>query len=125
MGEIAGRLADVVIITTDNSRGEDPLKIMKEIEKGLQTGDGEAIKRGRAAEILKAGSRGYDIIESRREAISTAIRNALPEDVLLICGKGHETYQIVGNTRHFFDDRLEAGKYIAEINNDRGASDGR
>jgi len=125
MGEIAGRLADVAIITSDNSRSEEPMAIMAEIEKGLLAGGSAHLKRGQAAELLLSGSRGYDIIESRSEAIRTAIRNAGPEDVILICGKGHETYQIVGSTRHFFDDRLEAGKQLVEMTVDRGLTDGR
>jgi UDP-N-acetylmuramyl-tripeptide synthetase len=120
MGEIAGRLADVVIITSDNSRSEEPVSIMAEIENGLLAGDCAPVTRQRAAELLLSGTRGYDIIESRSEAISTAIRNAAPEDVILICGKGHETYQIIGSTRYFFDDRLEAAKQLAGMTVDRG-----
>jgi UDP-N-acetylmuramyl-tripeptide synthetase len=113
MGEIAGRLADVVIITSDNSRSEDPVAIMAEIEKGLLAGYSEPVTSQPAAQLLLTGIRGYDIIESRSEAISVGISKAAPEDVILICGKGHETYQIIGSTRHFFDDRLEAGKQLA------------
>ncbi len=120
MGEIAGRLADVAIITSDNSRSEEPMAIMAEIEKGLLSGGCAPVTRQPAAELLLSGSRGYDIIESRSEAISTAIGNAAPEDVILICGKGHETYQIIGSTRHFFDDRLEAGRQLAGMTVDRG-----
>lgn len=115
MGKIAGRMADVVIITTDNSRSELPSSIMKDIERGLQTGEGILLSRGRVEDLLTGGRRGYDVIESRREAISQAIRFASPDDVVLICGKGHETYQIVGNNRYFFDDRLEAGKQLAAL----------
>jgi UDP-N-acetylmuramyl-tripeptide synthetase len=115
MGEIAGRLADVVIITTDNSRSEAPRGIMAEIEQGLRAGGSGPLMKGRVADLLAAGRQGYDLIESRREAIRQAIRGAAAEDVVLICGKGHETYQIVGSRRYFFDDRLEAGEQLATV----------
>jgi UDP-N-acetylmuramyl tripeptide synthase len=124
MGRIAGTLADVAIITSDNSRSEEPMAIMREIEKGLQGAGRREMSRGRAGELLLSGSGGYDIIESRREAIRVAISNAMPEDVILICGKGHETYQIIGSTKHFFDDRLEAGRQLAGETNDMEAGDG-
>jgi UDP-N-acetylmuramoyl-L-alanyl-D-glutamate--2,6-diaminopimelate ligase len=71
------------------------------------------LAKGRVADLQAAGGKGYDLIESRREAIRQAIRCAAAEDVVLICGKGHETYQIVGHRRYFFDDRLEAGRQLA------------
>ena len=114
MGEIAGRLADVVIITTDNSRSEAPLDIMTDIEGGLLLEEASLLPKGRVQDLLAAGGKGYDLIESRSEAIRLAISFAAADDVVLICGKGHETYQLVGNKKYFFDDRLEAGKQLEE-----------
>jgi UDP-N-acetylmuramyl-tripeptide synthetase len=114
MGEIAGRLADVVVITTDNSRSEAPLSIMADIERGLLVEERSLLPKGLVADLLVSGGKGYELIESRREAIRLAISFATVDDVVLICGKGHETYQLVGNKRYFFDDRLEAGKQLEE-----------
>ncbi|MDT8335586.1 MAG: cyanophycin synthetase, partial [Desulfurivibrionaceae bacterium] len=113
MGEIAGRLADVVIITTDNSRSEEPRKIMADIEAGLRVDGKFLLPNKPPRELFASGARGYGVIESRRAAIRTAIGLAAPEDVVLICGKGHETYQIVGARKYFFDDRLEAAAQLA------------
>jgi len=88
MGEVAGRNSDLVILTSDNPRTENPLKIISEIEIGL-----------------KETNCPYLVIADRREAIHQAIRQAKPHDVVLIAGKGHETYQIVGNDKFYFDDR--------------------
>ena len=85
MGEIAGQLADLVIITTDNSRGEEPLRIMADIERGLLVEGGSLLPKGRVEDLMASGGRGYDLIESRREAIRLAIRSAGAEDVVLIC----------------------------------------
>ncbi len=83
MGEVAQRLADKVIVTDDNPRTEDPQLIRTQI----------------LAEVPKA-----DEIGDRRKAIETAIRNLKPGDALLIAGKGHEDYQIIGDTKHHFSD---------------------
>jgi UDP-N-acetylmuramyl-tripeptide synthetase len=114
MGEIAGRLADVVLVTSDNPRSEEPASILAGIERGLRAGR-PPLPRLRAEPLLRAGGRGYDLIESRREAIGLAIRGSRPGDVILIGGKGHEDYQITRTGRHFFDDRLEARRQAAVI----------
>ncbi len=88
MGEVAGRNSDLVIATSDNPRTENPLQILAEIEAGL-----------------KNTNCPYQIISDRREAIFQAIAKAKPNDVVIIAGKGHETYQIVGNEKYHFDDR--------------------
>jgi len=88
MGEIAGRLSDFVIVTSDNPRSEDPASILNEIEPGLRRSGREYLK-----------------IQDRREAIFRAIQEARAGDLVLIAGKGHETYQIIGTTRTHFDDR--------------------
>ncbi|MGQ9617385.1 MAG: UDP-N-acetylmuramoyl-L-alanyl-D-glutamate--2,6-diaminopimelate ligase [Candidatus Aminicenantia bacterium] len=94
MGEVAGRLAHIPIITSDNPRTEDPISIIKEIELGMK----------------KSGNKNYMIIPDRREAIFKAISIAEEDDFVVIAGKGHEEYQIVGKERIPFSD-----KKIAEI----------
>ncbi|MEP6925603.1 MAG: UDP-N-acetylmuramoyl-L-alanyl-D-glutamate--2,6-diaminopimelate ligase [Pyrinomonadaceae bacterium] len=88
MGEIAGRYSDFVVLTSDNPRTEDPLQIITQIEIGLEP-------TGTA----------FVTIPDRREAIYRAISEANSGDVILIAGKGHETYQIVGDEKFHFDDR--------------------
>ncbi|MCX7846069.1 MAG: UDP-N-acetylmuramoyl-L-alanyl-D-glutamate--2,6-diaminopimelate ligase [Dictyoglomaceae bacterium] len=98
MGEIAGLYSDFVIITSDNPRTEDPLKIIKDIEEGIKV----------------ANFRNYIIIENREEAIKTAIDLAKPKDCVIIAGKGHENYQIIGSIKIPFNDKEIARKYIRE-----------
>jgi len=108
MGKVAGRLADVVVVTSDNPRSEEPRQILADIEAGLRAA---AVPRLRAEALLsRPGMRGYDIIPSRREAIAVAVRGAGPGDVVLIAGKGHECYQLGAAGKTFFDDRVEAGR---------------
>ncbi len=89
MGEIAARLADEVIVTSDNPRGEEPQTIIDEIAQGITTGN--AVR-----------------IADRREAIARTIAEAGEDDVIVIAGKGHETYQVMGDRVVHFDDREEA-----------------
>ncbi len=106
MGGVAARLADVVLITSDNPRSEAPGKILAEIAEGVVENGG---KRVAAAQLmLERPCRGYDVIADRAEAIRVAVRGAAPGDVVLISGKGHECYQIIGNQRLDFDDRQQA-----------------
>jgi len=114
MGEIAGRLSDVSIVTTDNPRTESPEGILADIVQGIKQGCPQLERKG-AEILLNKGRRGYDVIPSRKEAIRVAVSFSGPDDVVLISGKGHEDYQIVGRQRHFFDDRLEAGKCLAAM----------
>ncbi len=97
MGRIAGECSDLAIITSDNPRTEDPLKIISEIEIGVKTSGGQ-----------------YIAISDRREAIRTAIASARPNDVVIIAGKGHENYQIIGNEKFHFDDREVALESLRE-----------
>jgi UDP-N-acetylmuramoyl-L-alanyl-D-glutamate--2,6-diaminopimelate ligase len=100
MGEVAGKNSDLVIVTSDNPRTENPLQIIEEVKAGL-----------------KKANAPYLAISDRREAIYQAISKAKPNDVVLICGKGHETYQIIGNDKFHFDDRevaLEALNKLVE-----------
>jgi UDP-N-acetylmuramoyl-L-alanyl-D-glutamate--2,6-diaminopimelate ligase len=97
MGEVAARLSDVVIATSDNPRTEDPEAILADIEEGL-----------------RASGKPYTKIADRRDAIRRAVAEARPGDLVLIAGKGHEDYQIVGTTRQHFDDREVALEAIEE-----------
>ena len=106
MGEIAGKLCDVVLATSDNPRSESPDTILAQIEEGLAS---TGLKQTSAAATLRRkDAAGYDILQDRRLAIETAIRWASADDVILISGKGHENYQISGKGKIFFDDRVEA-----------------
>jgi UDP-N-acetylmuramoyl-L-alanyl-D-glutamate--2,6-diaminopimelate ligase len=99
MGQLGTELADIAIITSDNPRSEDPLHIIEDILSGI---NGDA-------------SGHYHIIPDRREAIQRAVAMATHDDVVLIAGKGHEDYQIIGDRRDHFDDREEAHKALASI----------
>lgn len=112
MGEVAGRLADIVILTSDNPRSESPAAILAAIEPGLERA---GVGRCRLEALLAGGisRKGYDLVVSRRQAIRDTIFHARVGDVILICGKGHETSQIIGDQRRFFDDRLEAAEQLA------------
>ncbi|MDO4739244.1 MAG: cyanophycin synthetase, partial [Eubacteriales bacterium] len=89
MGEIGGRLADYCILTSDNPRCEDPFAILKTVEEG----------------ILKTECE-YTVIENRREAILYGMRIAQPGDVLVLAGKGHETYQEIRGVKYPFDEKV-------------------
>jgi UDP-N-acetylmuramoyl-L-alanyl-D-glutamate--2,6-diaminopimelate ligase len=91
MGMVAARLSDVVVITSDNPRSEDPARIIEEVRRGS-----DAEVRASHAELVT--------IVDRQAAIFEAIKRAQPNDVVLIAGKGHETYQEVGTTKFPFDD---------------------
>lgn len=97
MGEVAGRLSDYCIITSDNPRSEEPAEIIKDIEVGI-----------------KNTSCKYKKIVDRKEAIKTAIAISKPNDIILIAGKGHETYQILGDKVIDFDDKKIAQKILRE-----------
>ena len=88
MGQAAASLADFTVITSDNPRRENPLEIMEEIAKAMEKADGKFI-----------------LIENRAEAIRWAVNRGKPGDIVLIAGKGHETYQLVGEKKIHFDDR--------------------
>jgi UDP-N-acetylmuramoyl-L-alanyl-D-glutamate--2,6-diaminopimelate ligase len=100
MGEIAGRVADLPILTSDNPRSEDPLRIIAEVEAGLASTSLERIAAAAAA--TKAG---YLVEPDRRAAIAIALKVAASGDLVVIAGKGHEDYQLVAGRRLDFDDR--------------------
>ena len=103
MGEAAGAHADWSVLTNDNPRTEDPAVIARAVEVGLQ-------KAG--CQRSAAGVRGYAVELDRARAIAQAVAAAGPQDAVLIAGKGHETYQIMGSTHHAFDDRLVARRAL-------------
>jgi UDP-N-acetylmuramoyl-L-alanyl-D-glutamate--2,6-diaminopimelate ligase len=114
MGLIAGNHSDLVFVTSDNPRSENPVKIVDQIEEGLyQSG---LPKRKWPAKPEDLGQ-GYFIEIDRRKAIEKAVRLATEEDLILIAGKGHEDYQIIGEERRQFDDRLEAARAADETKN--------
>ncbi len=100
MGRIAGEKADFVFLTSDNPRNESPELILDEIESGLE-------------------GKNYRRITGREEAIREAVAALLPGDILLVAGKGHETYQEIGGIKHFFSDQeilrecLQKGSFTA------------
>jgi UDP-N-acetylmuramoyl-L-alanyl-D-glutamate--2,6-diaminopimelate ligase len=96
MGEVVGRLADLAIVTSDNPRTEDPMSIIDMIVPGVLQG-------GMTPE---ATQKGFWIDPDRRAAIAKAVSLAQPGDAVLLFGKGHEDYQIIGTTKIHFDDRL-------------------
>lgn len=98
MGRIAAELADRLIITSDNPRTEDPLVILNHIQAGLLAAD--------------ISPERYELEPDRQAAIEKAVEMASPGDVVLIAGKGHETYQIIGGHTYDFDDRLVAKEAI-------------
>lgn len=103
MGRAAVQYSDVVVLTSDNPRTEDPAAILREVEVGV-----------RDALAERAHVR-YRMIADRRAAIEAAIREAKAGDMVLIAGKGHEDYQIVGTTKHHFDDREVARDTIGTL----------
>jgi UDP-N-acetylmuramoyl-L-alanyl-D-glutamate--2,6-diaminopimelate ligase len=94
MGEVAERLADVAIVTSDNPRTEDPDAIIDEIVAGMHAGR-------------------HVRITERRAAIAHALALAEPQDVVLLAGKGHETYQVIGIDKQSFDERVVVGELVA------------
>jgi UDP-N-acetylmuramyl-tripeptide synthetase len=104
MGEVAARLSDFVVATSDNPRTEDPLAILEQIESGL-----------------KSGQAPYTVIPDRRAAIGHAISLADDGDVVVLAGKGHEDYQIIGTRAFPFDDRVVARELILESSTPRKA----
>ncbi|WP_304610537.1 glutamate ligase domain-containing protein, partial [Mycobacterium celatum] len=97
MGRIAAQLADLVVVTDDNPRGEDPAAIRREILSGTTEGTAEVVEIG-----------------DRRAAIRHAVGWAGPGDIVLVTGKGHETGQSGGGQTRPFDDRVELGAALEE-----------
>ncbi len=115
MGEIAANFSDITVATSDNPRTEDPLKILADVQSGLSR------IHPREWTELEAGrgeGRGYIVIPDRRQAICFAVSILRPGDLLLVAGKGHEDYQILGTQKIHFDDREEIRRTL----NQRGAT---
>lgn len=102
MGRAATERSDVVILTSDNPRTEDPMTILKEVEVGVR-------------DVLETSRVRYEMIPDRRTAIETAIREAKRGDMVLIAGKGHEDYQIIGTQKFHFDDREVAREAVGKL----------
>ena len=98
MGEIAGQLADYCLLTSDNPRYESPMEILEQIEEGI-----------RKTECA------YQVIENRRDAIRTALEMAQPDDVIILAGKGHETYQEISGVKHPFDEKVVVNELLEEM----------
>ena len=98
MGEIAGELADFCILTSDNPRNEDPMQILDAIEAGIKPTGCE-----------------YVVIENRREAIRFALNHAGAGDVVVLAGKGHETYQDIKGVKHPFDEKVVVRELLEEM----------
>ena len=107
MGRVAAEGADVAVVTSDNPRTEDPERILDDIVAGM----GEA----------GAGGARRERIEDRRAAIARALDVAGPDDVIVLAGKGHETYQIRGTERLPFDER----EIVRELAAERGLAGAR
>ncbi|MBQ6539997.1 MAG: UDP-N-acetylmuramoyl-L-alanyl-D-glutamate--2,6-diaminopimelate ligase, partial [Oscillospiraceae bacterium] len=97
MGKIASEMADLAIITSDNPRTEEPRAIIDDILAGIKN------------------TRACKVIENRREAIGWAIKHHEPGDIIVLAGKGHETYQIIGKTKNHFDEREVVREYLDEL----------
>ena len=114
MGEIAGRLADIPVLTSDNPRSENPLAIIAEVERGLTaTGRARIVNEKNFADASLGG--GYIVEPDRRAAIKIALRIATAGDAVLIAGKGHEDYQLVAGRVLSFDDRVVVREIAAEL----------
>jgi UDP-N-acetylmuramyl-tripeptide synthetase len=113
MGGIVARLSDLAVVTSDNPRTEDPTAIIADILPGLRA----AKQRPARAPAAGAGfdAQGFAVEPDRRRAIALALAAAAPGDTVLIAGKGHETYQILGREKIHFDDREEAAAALARV----------
>lgn len=103
MGEIGGRLADFCILTSDNARGEDPYAILEMVEEGIKPTGGP-----------------YTVIENRRDAIRYALEMAEEGDVIILAGKGHETYQEIKGVKQPFDEKLIVAELLSEMEEEHG-----
>jgi UDP-N-acetylmuramoyl-L-alanyl-D-glutamate--2,6-diaminopimelate ligase len=112
MGEVGSRLSDLAILTSDNPRTEDPLAILEEVRVGALRVHSREWSREEAA---ASQGKGFIVIPDRREAIRFAVSTLTSGDLLLVAGKGHEDYQIVGRQRFHFDDREELRRELTRL----------
>jgi UDP-N-acetylmuramoyl-L-alanyl-D-glutamate--2,6-diaminopimelate ligase len=108
MAQAVAKSSDRIVATSDNPRTEDPQQILRDVEAGLQGRDRVE------ADELDAREGAYALLVDRREAIELAVSIARADDTVVLAGKGHEDYQIVGRNKLPFDDREEAGRALAE-----------
>jgi len=108
MGAVAGRLSDLIVITSDNPRGEDPDRIIEEIRRGI------------TPDTRRDSAQGLLSIADRRAAIVKAIGLARPGDLVLLAGKGHEQYQVIGDEQVPFDDAAVAREALARRRTNSG-----
>ncbi len=112
MGQAAARHSDLLVVTSDNPRGEDPSSIIEQIVRGLEGLPMRMITPER--QEISGPLPAYVVIQDRAEAIRWAIRRARPGDLVFIAGKGHEAYQIIGTRQVPFEDREVAKKALQE-----------
>lgn len=113
MGEIAARLCDLAVITSDNPRTEEPMAIIDQILEGIQKIN---CRRYSPSDLQNGfGEKGYVVEADRQRAIQLGINVSRSGDTVLIAGKGHETYQILGTSAIAFDDREEARKALRAV----------
>jgi len=113
MGEIAGRLSDLVVITSDNPRNEPPVSIIDQILEGAQKSVSHTFT---PSDLTQDFSKKGVVVEAdRKNAIALAVRVSKPNDAILIAGKGNEPYQIIGDRTIAFDDRIEAKKALCAL----------
>ena len=103
MGEIGLKLSDIAIITSDNPRTEAPMAIIEDILKGVKQEYGE-----------------YIVMEDRRAAIRYAMDIAEKDDIIVLAGKGHETYQEIHGVKYHLDEREEVAAHLQELRNQNG-----
>jgi UDP-N-acetylmuramoyl-L-alanyl-D-glutamate--2,6-diaminopimelate ligase len=113
MGRTAAQMSDLAIVTSDNPRTENPHVILAQVREGIIP----LGIREYGLEQFSGGffEKGFVVLENRHEAIRLAVRLARSGDIVLLAGKGHEDYQIIGRTKHHFDDREEAAQAFAEL----------
>jgi UDP-N-acetylmuramoyl-L-alanyl-D-glutamate--2,6-diaminopimelate ligase len=117
MGKHSGRLADITIITSDNPRNEDPIDIIKEVEEGVKENasninfSNDNLSELKDAIINVGNGHVYIVVPDRNKAINTALAISNTKDAVLIAGKGHEDYMIVGDKKYHFSDKEEVLKF--------------
>jgi UDP-N-acetylmuramoyl-L-alanyl-D-glutamate--2,6-diaminopimelate ligase len=121
MAATAVRYCDLAILTSDNPRTEDPLLILEQMRAGALAAGAKELSEAQVA----AGEKGFVVIADRRQAIRFASSKAKAGDLLLLAGKGHEDYQILGTTKVHFDDCEELALALGHSDQpaDSGATD--
>jgi len=108
MGSAVAELSDLAVVTSDNPRSEDPDEIITQVVAGIEKGGFRRISAGKA----KSGEKGYLVESDRAAAIQLAVSFAKPGDLVVVAGKGHETYQQIEGEKQPFDDRAEVVKAL-------------